>query len=106
MFLSGFTVAGLDFRFGWSALPRPAVIAFGIIFLAAYLMYAEVLRENAYLSRTVKVQENQKVIDTGLYAVVRHPMYASTVLLFLSMPKTKKRCSRPVWRATPITRKK
>ena len=85
MFLAAFVVAGLNFRFGWIVMPRWTVIAAVCVFLAAYLMYAEVLRENAYLSRTVEVQEHQKVIDTGLYGVVRHPMYAATVFLFLSM---------------------
>ena len=86
MFLCGFIVAGLDFRFGW--LPMPEAVSFGgaAAFLIAYLLYAEVLRENTYLSRTIEVQENQKVIDTGLYGIVRHPMYSATVLLFLSMP--------------------
>jgi len=86
MFLAGFIVAGLDFRFGWRALPRGIVIAASIVFLLAYALYAEVLRENTYLSRTIEVQEDQKVIDTGLYGVVRHPMYAVTFLLFGSMP--------------------
>ncbi len=86
MFLAGFVVAGLGFRFGWYALPKWAVIAASAVFLAAYILYAEVLRENTYLSRTVKVQENQRVIDTGLYGIVRHPMYAVTLILFLSMP--------------------
>ena len=86
MFLTGFVVAGLGFRFRWYTLPRSAVIAAAIVFLAAYLLYAEVLRENTYLSRTIEVQENQKVIDTGLYGIVRHPMYSVTLLLFLSMP--------------------
>ena len=85
MFLAAFVVAGLNFRFGWIVLPRWAVIAAAVVFLAAYLMYAEVLRENAYLSRTVEIQEHQKVIDTGLYGIVRHPMYSATVFLFLSM---------------------
>lgn len=85
MFLAAFVVAGLNFRFGWIVLPRWVVYAAAVIFLAAYLMYAEVLRENAYLSRTVEVQENQKVIDTGLYGIVRHPMYSATLVLFLSM---------------------
>ena len=85
MFLAAFVTAGLNFRFGWIVMPRwTAWIAAGV-FLAAYLMYAEVLRENAYLSRTVEVQEHQKVIDTGLYGIVRHPMYCATVFLFLSM---------------------
>ncbi len=86
MFFSGFIVAGLDFRFGWYSLPKGAIIAAMIVFLVAYILYAEVLRENTYLSRTVKVEENQKVIDTGLYGIVRHPMYTATLLLFLSMP--------------------
>ena len=86
MFLIGFVLAGLNHRFGWTALPRGAVIAASILFLLSYLLYAEVLRENAYLSRTIEVQQGQKVIDTGLYGIVRHPMYAATVFLFLSMP--------------------
>lgn len=86
MFLTGFVIAGLDFRFGWYTLPGPVVIVAAAVFLAAYLLYAEVLRENTYLSRTIEVQEHQKVIDTGLYGIVRHPMYAATLLLFLSMP--------------------
>ena len=85
MFLAAFVVAGLNHRFGWIVMPRWTAIAAACVFLAAYLMYAEVLRENVYLSRTVEVQEHQKVIDTGLYGVVRHPMYAATVFLFLSM---------------------
>ena len=86
MFLAAFILAGLSFRFGWWMLPFGASIAAAVVFLAAYVLYAEVLRENTYLSRTVEVQENQKVIDTGLYGIVRHPMYMSTLLLFLSMP--------------------
>ena len=86
MFLAGFIVAGLDFRFGWFPLPKAVCVGAAVVFLFAYALYAEVLRENSYLSRTIKVQENQKVIDTGLYGVVRHPMYAVTLLLFLSMP--------------------
>ncbi len=86
MFLTGFIVAGLGFRFDWYTLPKSVVIGATVIFLAAYLLYAEVLRENTYLSRTIEVQENQKVIDTGLYGIVRHPMYSVTLLLFLSMP--------------------
>lgn len=86
MFVVGFVVAGLDFRFGWLRLPTLVTVMATVIFLFAYLLYAEVLRENTYLSRTVEIQQNQKVIDTGLYSVVRHPMYASSVLLFLSMP--------------------
>lgn len=86
MFVSGFVVAGLDFRFGWSNLPGWVIISAALIFLFAYGMYAEVMRENAYLSRTVEVQKEQKVIDTGLYGLVRHPMYFSTVLMFLAVP--------------------
>lgn len=86
MFVGGFVVAGLDFRFGWSNLPCWAIITAVIIFLLAYGLYAEVMRENAYLSRTVEVQKEQKVIDTGLYGLVRHPMYFSTVLMFLAVP--------------------
>lgn len=86
MFLLGFIVAGLDFRFNCFTLPKGVVIGGAIVFLIAYIIYAEVLRENTYLSRTIEVQENQKVIDTGLYGIVRHPMYSATLLLFLSMP--------------------
>lgn len=86
MFLAGFIIAGLDFRFRWFVLPREVVIIAAVVFLVAYALYAEVLRENTYLSRTIEVQEDQKVIDTGLYGIVRHPMYSVTVLLFLSMP--------------------
>ena len=86
MFLVGFIIAGLNYRFCWIIIPNYIVIISSIIFILAYILYAEVLRENAYLSRTIEVQENQKVIDTGLYGIVRHPMYAATVLLFLSMP--------------------
>ena len=86
MFLAAFVLAGLNFRFGWMVLPRWLVWTAAGLFLLAYLLYAEVLRENVWLSRTVAVQEHQQVIDTGLYGVVRHPMYAATVLLFLSMP--------------------
>lgn len=86
MFLAAFVVAGLGHRFGWPTLPSWVSWASSVVFLLAYAMYAEVLRENEYLARTVKVQEGQRVIDTGLYGVVRHPMYSATVLLFLSMP--------------------
>ena len=86
MFISGFVIAGLNYRFQWWMLPRWAVIAASVVFLLSYAMYAEVLRENTYLSRTVEVQENQKVIDTGLYGIVRHPMYSATVLMFLAVP--------------------
>jgi len=86
MFLSGFIVAGLGFRFNWYTLPFGFTICGAIVFLLAYILYAEVMRENAYLSRTIEIQENQKVIDTGLYGIVRHPMYSVTLLLFLAMP--------------------
>ena len=86
MFLAAFIVAGLNFRFGWFMLPDWVSYAAAVVFLLAYALYAEVLRENVWLSRTVEVQENQKVIDTGLYGVVRHPMYMTTLLLFLAMP--------------------
>lgn len=86
IFLAGFVVAGLDFRFGWSTVPTAAVIVATLLFLAAYGLYAEVMRENAYLARTVKVEEGQQVIDTGVYGIVRHPMYAATILLFLMIP--------------------
>ncbi len=86
MFLAGFLVAGFGVRFGWYTLPRPVVILAAVVFIVAYVLYAEVLRENAYLSRTIQVQEGQRVIDTGLYSLVRHPMYSATLLLFLSMP--------------------
>ena len=86
MFLAAFVMAGLNFRFGWIRLPNWVSWAAAILFLAGYALYAEVLRENVWLSRTVEVQEDQKVIDTGLYGVVRHPMYMSTLILFLSMP--------------------
>ncbi len=86
MFLAAFVSAGLSFRFGWLMLPFPVSIIFSIVFLAAYALYAEVLRENTYLSRTIEVQEDQKVIDSGLYGVVRHPMYMATVFLFFAMP--------------------
>ena len=86
MFLFGFVVAGLGFRFKLYALPKGISIVSSLVFLIAYILYAEVLRENTYLSRTIEVQENQKVIDTGLYGIVRHPMYSITLLLFLSIP--------------------
>ena len=86
MFLAAFILAGLSFRMGWLMLPIPVSVAAAVVFLAAYALYAEVLRENTYLSRTIEVQENQKVIDTGLYGIVRHPMYMATVLLFSAMP--------------------
>ena len=86
MFLAAFIAAGLNYRLQWIVLPAWVPWAAAVLFLLAYLMYAEVLRENAYLSRTIEVQSGQKVIDTGLYGVVRHPMYAATLLLFLAMP--------------------
>ena len=86
MFIAGFIVAGLNYRFGWIILPNIIAIIASVVFIIAYILYAEVLRENTYLSRTIEVQENQKVVDTGLYGIVRHPMYAATILLFLSMP--------------------
>ena len=86
MFVAAFVLAGLNFRFRWHLLPVWVSYAAAVVFLLSYLLFAEVLRENAFLSRTIEVQENQKVVDTGLYGIVRHPMYAATILLFLSMP--------------------
>ena len=86
MFITAFVVAGLNFRFQWIVLPKWAILLATVIFLVAYLLYAEVIRENEFLSRTVEVQENQKVVDTGLYGIVRHPMYSVTLLLFGAMP--------------------
>lgn len=86
IFLLGFILAGLDFRFNWTYIPKIVKIIFSIIFLLSYGIYAEVMRENAYLSRKVEIQENQKVVDTGLYGIVRHPMYSATILMFLSIP--------------------
>ena len=86
MFIAVFVVAGLSRRFGWYMLPEWAVLVATVVFLAAYALYAEVMRENVWLSRTIEVQENQQVVSTGLYGIVRHPMYAATLLLFLSMP--------------------
>lgn len=86
MFLAGFILAGFGVRFNWYALPIGVSIGGAVAFIIAYVLYAEVLRENAYLSRTIQVQENQKVVDTGLYRIVRHPMYSVTLLLFISMP--------------------
>ena len=90
MFIAGFVVAGLDYRFSWSRMPAAVTVAAAVLFLASYGLYAEVMRENAYLSRTIKVEEGQKVVDTGLYGIVRHPMYMATVLLFLMMPLDRK----------------
>lgn len=86
LFLAGFIVAGLDFRFGWSHMPAWAVAVASAILLISYALYCEVMRENAYLSRTIEVQNGQKVVDTGLYGIVRHPMYAVTIWLFLAIP--------------------
>ena len=86
MFLCGFIVAGLGVRFDWFMLPMPVCIGGAVVFIVAYMLYAEVLRENTYLSRTIEVQEGQKVIDTGLYGAVRHPMYLATFLMFLPLP--------------------
>ena len=86
MFLLGFILAGLNYRFSWIILPNSIIIIASILFLISYILYAEVLRENTYLSRTIKVEKNQEVIDTGLYSIVRHPMYSITLILFLTMP--------------------
>lgn len=86
MFISGFVLCALDYRFGWSSVPVWLVVVASVIFLLGYGMYAEVMRENAYLSRTIEVQEGQQLIDTGLYAVVRHPMYTATIFMFMSIP--------------------
>lgn len=86
MFIAGFVVAGLDFRFGWSRMPQWVTMVAAVLFLLAYALYAEVMRENSYLSRTIKVEEGQTVVSTGLYGIVRHPMYMATLLLFLVMP--------------------
>ena len=85
MFIAGFIVAGLNYRYKWVELPSAVIIISSILFIISYILYVEVLRENTYLSRTIEVQENQKVIDAGLYGIVRHPMYAVTILLFLTM---------------------
>ena len=86
MFAAGFIVAGLNYRFKWMEIHTSSVVLSSIVFVASYFLYAEVLRENTYLSRTIEVKKDQKVIDTGLYGIVRHPMYTATILLFLSMP--------------------
>lgn len=86
MFVLGFIIAGLNYRYSWIVIPKVVVIISSVLFILAYILYAEILRENTYLSRTIEVQQNQKVIDTGLYGIVRHPMYFATILLFLSMP--------------------
>lgn len=86
MFVVGFVLCGFNFRFSWIVLPKWVILSAAILFLIAYALYAEVLRENTYLSRTIEVQEGQTVVDTGLYGIVRHPMYSVTIILFLSMP--------------------
>ncbi len=86
MFVAGFIVAGLNFRYKWIELPDIVTIVASVVFVMSYILYGEVLKENEYLSRTIEVQEGQKVVDTGLYGIVRHPMYAATIFLFLSMP--------------------
>ena len=86
VFIAGFILAGLDFRFGWSQMPLPVTVTASVVFLIGYGLYAEVMRENAYLSRTVKVEEGQTVVSTGLYGIVRHPMYLASILMFLSIP--------------------
>ena len=86
MFILGFVLAGLNYRFEWIILPNSIVIIASIVFIISYILYAEILRENEFLSRTIEVQENQRVVDTGLYRIVRHPMYAVTILLFLTIP--------------------
>ena len=86
MFIAGFIIAGLNYRYNWTVMPNWVVVVSSVIFVFSYILYAEVLRENQYLSRVIEVQENQKEVDTGLYGIVRHPMYAATIFLFLSMP--------------------
>ena len=86
MFIGGFLLCGFDYRFAWSQVPLWVVATASVFFLIGYILYAEVLRENAYLSRTIEVQDDQQLIDTGLYGIVRHPMYTATLLMFLSMP--------------------
>ena len=86
VFIAGFVLAGLDFRFGWSVVPLPVTVTASAVFLVGYGLYAEVMRENAYLSRTVKVEEGQTVVSTGLYGIVRHPMYLASILMFLAIP--------------------
>jgi len=86
MFIIGFVLAGLDYRFSWTKLPDWVSYLFAVLYLLGYVLYAEVLRENAWLSRTIEVQDGQQVVDTGLYGIVRHPMYSATLILFLSMP--------------------
>ena len=86
MFISGFVVAGLNYRFKWMSLSKTTIIISSVLFLLSYILYAEVLRENTYLLRTIEVKKDQKLIDNGLYKIIRHPMYAVTIILFLTMP--------------------
>lgn len=86
MFIFGFITAGINYKYNWTTLPNIIIIISSLLFILSYILYAEVLRENTYLSRTIEVEKNQKVIDTGLYKIVRHPMYAVTIILFLTMP--------------------
>lgn len=86
MFIGGFILAGLDYRFSWSHMPRTVIIIASVVFLIGYLVYAEVMRENTYLSRTIEIQKEQQLIDTGLYSIVRHPMYMATILIYLTIP--------------------
>ena len=86
MFIFGFVIAGLNYRYGWIVLPNIVVVIASVMFIISYIMYAEVLRENAFLLRTIEVKENQVLVDTGMYGVVRHPMYAITIILFLMIP--------------------
>lgn len=86
IFIGGFVVAGLNYRFGWHTLPNYISYIFATIFIIGYALYTEVMRENAYLSRTIEIQENQTVVSTGLYGIVRHPMYMATILMYLSIP--------------------
>jgi protein-S-isoprenylcysteine O-methyltransferase Ste14 len=86
MFLVGFILAGLNYRFSWLMLPNIVITVASILFILSYILYAEVLRENMFLLRTIEVQEDQKLVDKGLYGIIRHPMYATTIFLFLSMP--------------------
>ncbi len=86
IFIVGFVIAGLDFRFGWTVVSRHITVIACVLFIFSYILYAEIMRENIYLSRTIMVEENQKVIDTGLYGIVRHPMYLTTIIMFLMIP--------------------
>lgn len=103
MFISGFVLCALDYRFGWSSVPVWLVVVASVIFLLGYGMYAEVMRENAYLSRTIEVQEEQQLIDSGLYGIVRHPMYTATILMFMSIPLVLgSLCALPVFAVYPV----